>query len=312
MGLLHFPSSSTLAVGAGFAALLAADSSPSGSQFAVAPILKKALALLLVLNWRSLPFAWHIQVWKTVPELYARIWRKGEERAMAIARDPFEVSSVTKGRVTLGDGDYNMHMSNSTYARVSDAARFRFLLELIGPAFGAGVWSPLAATAFTFYREVPLGAKYEIETRVLSWDDKWMYCISRFTTAPKRGSSERTLCCVALFRSCFKLRGSRLSIPPARVLSYSGLAGAAGDRANWERTQRLKRAGPRTMRRWLEYGGAAAAKRQGKWEGELPSVPEGWAPEEWQSDGLDGVEERRLDKLVVAKRYGDTEQWKDL
>lgn len=141
-----------------------------------------------------------------------------------------------------------------------------------------------------------------------------MYCITRFTTAPKRGQTERTLCCVALFRLCFKLRGSRLTIPPSRVLSLSGLASSNGDRTNWERTLRLRAAGPKIVRKWLEYGGAVAARRQGKWpaEKELPAVPEGWTLEEWEKDGLEGVEEKRVEKLVVARRYGDTEEWKDL
>jgi hypothetical protein len=46
--------------------------------------------------------------WWTIPELYLRIWRKGEVKAMAIARDPFSVKSVTKGHVSCADADYNM------------------------------------------------------------------------------------------------------------------------------------------------------------------------------------------------------------
>lgn len=65
-------------------------------------------------------------------------------------------------------------MSNSSYAKVSDAARFRFLLELIGPAFGEGIWSPLAATSWSFYKEIPIGAPYEIDSHVVSWDEKWV------------------------------------------------------------------------------------------------------------------------------------------
>lgn len=49
------------------------------------------------------------EVWKTVPEWWARAWhRGGEEKALAIAQDPFAVKSITKGKVTLGDADYNM------------------------------------------------------------------------------------------------------------------------------------------------------------------------------------------------------------
>lgn len=65
-------------------------------------------------------------------------------------------------------------MSNSSYAKVSDAARFRYLLELIGPAFGEGIWSPLAATSWSFYKEIPIGAPYEIDCHIVSWDEKWV------------------------------------------------------------------------------------------------------------------------------------------
>ncbi|GAA6009965.1 thioesterase family protein [Rhodotorula paludigena] len=297
MGVLHLPAPATIAVGAAATALLAADSSSL-----LASLVKKLLAVLLVLNWRSLPFSWHIGFWRTVPELYVRIWRRGEERAMAIARDPFEVKSVTEGRVGFSEGDYNFHMSNSSYGKVSDAARFRYLLELVGPAMGFGIWSPLAATAYSFYREIPLGAKYEIESRIVSWDDKWLYYLSRFTTAPKKGSKERTLCCISFQRSCFKLRGSRLTIPPARVLALSGVG---PDRSNWERTLALKKAG--RVRQWLEYGGALVAQKQGKWNGPLPSAEPGW-----EHDGLEMYEEKRLERLPVAQRFGETQDWVDL
>ena len=65
-------------------------------------------------------------------------------------------------------------MSNSSYAKVSDAARFRYLLELIGPAFGEGIWSPLAATSWSFYKEIPIGAPYEIDCHIVSLDEKWV------------------------------------------------------------------------------------------------------------------------------------------
>ncbi|GAA6037373.1 hypothetical protein JCM8097_008536 [Rhodosporidiobolus ruineniae] len=299
MQLLRVPSPSTAAVAATAFALVARNSSGD----AALTLLKKAFVALLVLNWRALPFVWHINFYGLIPKLYWRIWTRGEERAMAIARDPFEVRVVTKGRVSWAESDYNLHMSNSSYARVLDSARFKWMLELIGPAFGVGIWSPLAATSFTFYREIPVGAKYEIDVHLVSYDSKWMYYIARFTTAPRRGSTERTLNCVAFSRSCFKLRGSRLTIPPSRVLS---IAGCGPDRTNWERALRLRK--EKKVRKWLEYGGAVAAQQQGKWAaGELPPAEEGW-----ELDGLEGYEEKRLKGLGVSQRFGDTTGWEEL
>lgn len=54
MALARLPSASTVLVGAVAAALVTADQSSRWAS-----IVKKVLAVLLVLNWRALPFAWH-------------------------------------------------------------------------------------------------------------------------------------------------------------------------------------------------------------------------------------------------------------
>ncbi|GAA5988374.1 hypothetical protein JCM5350_004422 [Sporobolomyces pararoseus] len=253
MTVVRLPAWSTVAVGSIAAALVQTDVNSR-----LLSLLKKAFVLLLVINWRSLPFIWHIEFWGLIPKLYYKIWTKGPKRAMAIGRNPFEVRTVTKGRVSWSDSDYNFHMSNSSYARVSDSARFAWLLELIGPAFGESVWSPLAATSYTFLREIPAGAAYEIEVQLISYDSKWIYYVAKFTTAPRKGSTERTLNAIAFSRSCFKLRGSRLSIPPSRVLSFSGV----GPKENYERTLKLQK--EKKSRRWLQYGAELVAKKNGE------------------------------------------------
>lgn len=66
-------------------------------------------------------------------------------------------------------------MSNSSYPRALDAARFKWLLEVVGPAMGVEkVWSPLAQTSFWFRREIPAFAPYEIDVHISGWDDKWV------------------------------------------------------------------------------------------------------------------------------------------
>lgn len=215
-------------------------------------------------------------------------------------------------------------MSNSSYPRALDSARFKWLIEVVGPAVGVEkIWSPLAQTSFFFKSEIPAFAAYEIDVHVTAWDDKWvsqLYCrvspptrmltqrlqiyyTARFTTAPKKGSKERTLNCVALSRSCFKLQGSRLSIPPARVLSLSGVG---PDRSNWERTLALRKQG--TGRAWLKYGGEKVAHLAGK----LPPGSEFKAVPEWEDDGMGVYEERRLTGLAVVERFGDVSGWEAL
>lgn len=130
-----------------------------------------------------------------------------------------------------------------------------------------------------------------------------IYYVARFTTAPKKGSTERTLNCIALSRSCFKLRGSRLSIPPARVLAISGVG---PDRSNWERTLQLRK--ERKSRAWLKYGGELVAQRSGK----LPAGVVFEEKSEWADDGMSAYEERRLAGLAVVERFGNVEGWEKL
>ncbi|CEQ40090.1 SPOSA6832_01674 [Sporobolomyces salmonicolor] len=304
MSIIRLPSWQTAVVASLAAALLTSD-----NQSRLLSLAKKAFALLLVLNWRALPL----------------IWTRGEDKAMAIARDPYEVRTRTTGRVGWADTDYNVHMSNSSYARVCDRARFRWLLELVGPAMGMGIWSPLAATSFSFFKEIPAGADYEIDVHLVSYDDKWVrvhsarsalehfdprskkssqiYYVARFTTAPRKGSKERTLNAVAFSRSCFKLRGSRLSIPPSRVLSLSGVG---PDRSNWNRTLKLQK--EKKVRKWIQFGAERVAQKNGKWtNGAMVAGEEGW-----EDDGLSMYEEKRLKGLPVAQRFGDVTGWEEL
>ncbi|GAA5922932.1 hypothetical protein JCM1841_004477 [Sporobolomyces salmonicolor] len=298
MSIIRLPSWQTAVVASLAAALLTSD-----NQSRLLSLAKKAFALLLVLNWRALPLVWHAEFWSLIPRLYLKIWTRGEDKAMAIARDPYEVRTRTTGRVGWADTDYNVHMSNSSYARVCDRARFRWLLELVGPAMGMGIWSPLAATSFSFFKEIPAGADYEIDVHLVSYDDKWIYYVARFTTAPRKGSKERTLNAVAFSRSCFKLRGSRLSIPPSRVLSLSGVG---PDRSNWNRTLKLQK--EKKVRKWIQFGAERVAQKNGKWtNGAMVAGEEGW-----EDDGLSMYEEKRLKGLPVAQRFGDVTGWEEL
>nr|CRX79057.1 hypothetical protein ls5930a1_00106 [Leucosporidium scottii] len=297
------PSWSTLLAGAAVSSLTSTRLGASPRLKSLRTI-KRIVALLLFLTWRSLPFVWHVDLFGLIPLIRLRIWLRGVEKVLAIAKNPFDTKVTTKGFVGFDAADWNGHMSNSSYPRALDSARFKWLIEVVGPAMGVEkIWSPLAQTAFWFKSEIPAFAAYEIDVHVTAWDDKWIYYTARFTTAPKKGSKERTLNCVALSRSCFKLQGSRLSIPPARVLSLSGVG---PDRSNWERTLALRKA--RKGRAWLKYGGEKVAHLAGK----LPAGAEFKEVQEWEDDGMSVYEERRLAGLAVVERFGDVSGWEEL
>ncbi|SGY43989.1 BQ5605_C001g00099 [Microbotryum silenes-dioicae] len=298
--------------------------------------LRRAFFTLLWLNWRSLPFIWHIgtsasylsrqgsvslrlglnprpvlaDLFGQIPLLHLRLRLYGIDKVFAIAKDPFDTKVITRGTATWDASDWNMHLSNSSYAKACDVARFKWLCDVVSSNSGLekdeeDIWSPLAQTAFYFHREIPIFASYEIDVHVVAWDDKWLYYVCRFTTPPKnkKTSSERTLNCVSLCRSCFKMRGSRLSIPPARVLSISGVG---PDRSNWNRAMGLREKGK--GKAWLKYGGELAAMKAGKLGMNHVLVGE----EGWDQDGMQAFEERRKEGLKVVERFGDVKGWESL
>lgn len=95
------------------------------------------------------------------------------------------------------------HKTNSTYATDFDVARNYHMcslfrvgmkswgdLSFVNPqpsdTYGTGALFPaLAGLNITFHRAIRPRQKYEIATRVLSWDDKWIHLISHFV---ERGS----------------------------------------------------------------------------------------------------------------------------
>ena len=132
----------------------------------------------------------------------------------------------------------------------------------------------------------------------MSWDSKWIYYAARFVTHDKHGNE--VLHAVALSKSTFKMRGSRLTIPPARVLSS---AGCGTDRSNWTRTERL-RAKDRS-RDWLKYG---ALQRVEDTAGLAALKPE----QGWEDDGLGAFEERRKDSYAYVDKFAESDSWKDM
>lgn len=91
-----------------------------------------------------------------------------------IGKSPFEVHSVYKTWASIDECDYNMHLSNSSYAKINDMGRLKSALALFSTLFRDGGWMALGATYYSFLREIPIGTKYEVRLYIGSWDNKWV------------------------------------------------------------------------------------------------------------------------------------------
>lgn len=112
---------------------------------------------------------------------------------------------ITTTHAPLLETDYNLHKSNSTYFSDLDVARSHCVTHLLKPGMDAiaanartrcvldregrpargGMGIGLGAVFCSFRREVRPFQPYELWTRVLAWDRKWVYFVTHFVAAGK-------------------------------------------------------------------------------------------------------------------------------
>lgn len=110
---------------------------------------------------------------------------------------------ITSSRNSLYDCDYNIHKSNSTYFADLDVARAHYVGSIIRtglsrlnsgdeeglPADARSAKGKygivLGAVGCWFQREIKPMEGFEIYTRLLSWDKKWLYLVSHVVKAGK-------------------------------------------------------------------------------------------------------------------------------
>ncbi|MBU6418569.1 MAG: acyl-CoA thioesterase [Proteobacteria bacterium] len=119
--------------------------------------------------------------------------------------------SALNFRVWPLDLDLNLHMTNSRYLALMDLGRTDLILR-------AGAWPVmrreklgvvLAGSAMRFRRPLPPFARFNLATRLLGWDERWMY-VEQVFTGPEG------VACSAVMRAAFTKAG-RL-VPPGPVL----------------------------------------------------------------------------------------------
>jgi hypothetical protein len=180
-------------------------SSPGGSW--------RAFALLLVLtNLKNFPFVWHVSPLPASPNYQALIANSRPPQfrffrswfahiylptPKLTPQSLFEPAIIST-RSPLAECDFNFHKSNSTYFSDFDISRTHLVSAILragikksikerhasGPPSPAELASKgrdgiaLGAVSCHFKHEILPYEKFEIWTRVLCWDHKWMYFVS--------------------------------------------------------------------------------------------------------------------------------------
>jgi acyl-CoA thioesterase FadM len=146
--------------------------------------------------------------------------------------------SVLGFRVLPTDLDLNLHMNNGRYLSLMDLGR----LDLIGRM---GVmrrivrhgWRPVVGSLTIRYRRsLEPFQRYQLHSRLLAWDEKWLYVEQRFV---HRGE----LMALALVKGLFLAPGGRLSPQAVVDVVEPGLPSPPLPEAvlEWQRSEELLR-----------------------------------------------------------------------
>ncbi|KAG9531859.1 4HBT like protein, partial [Aureobasidium melanogenum] len=151
-----------------------------------------------LLSIKSLPFVWHFRVFKNL------IWQF-KLQPIPLAKSHLYAPVITTSHNSISECDYNFHKSNSTYFADLDVSRAAFVGVLLKKSLArlnsgdltglpeeakttkASYIVALGGVGCVFRKEIPPLAKYEVWTRLLSWDEKWIYLVSHIV---KRGAKK--------------------------------------------------------------------------------------------------------------------------
>lgn len=220
------------------------------------PLRFLTLLITLILNAKSLPLMWHFRLGRHTLNQYLF---QAHPLSSASPGSALFKPIITKSlHSSLGECDYNLHKSNSTYFADADQARTMLMTSLLRKGLADGLAFPngpaadvkgrysisLGAVSCHFKREIAPYEGYDIWTRVLSWDRKWIYLVSHFvregTVKPtgwmlqpwkkagkaRKGGADEEAWKKAVFAtsmSKYVIKKGRLTIPPAECFQRSGL-----------------------------------------------------------------------------------------
>lgn len=89
------------------------------------------------------------------------------------------------------DLDFNIHMNNGRYLTIMDLGRIHMMVRAgIVPQMIRQGWQPvIAAATIRFRRALGPFERFTLDTRIVGWDDRWVYMEQRFISREGRAKA---------------------------------------------------------------------------------------------------------------------------
>lgn len=223
-------------------------------------VAKSALVLFLVSTLKTLPGAYVLRFYYRVfvnlvltRRKYCALKKRNTFGYTGANKLDIFKPSTYKSYVSPFEIDMFVHKSNSTYFADLDLARTDLVLKVFQRYFfqeydndfndfkGSSVknfpYVPIAMVECTFKKELKLLERFDIVSKVVAWDDKWLFVMSEFVL-PKT----KRVCAVAVTKYVFKRGGGKVTIKPQDMIERCGLLNdevLALNQANYELVKHL-------------------------------------------------------------------------
>lgn len=134
---------------------------------------------------------------------------------LARGGDDITGTSVMTFRCWPHDLDINLHMTNSRYNSFMDIGRINFMIRTGGwdKLRKAGMLPVLGSLATRFRRPVNPFQKFTVNTRIVSWDERWLYMEQRIVAGGETAS-------ITLCKTLFVQKGR--SVPTDELMQFIG------------------------------------------------------------------------------------------
>lgn len=121
-------------------------------------------------------------------------------------------------RVLPTDIDANLHLTNARYLSMMDLGRVELILQMgVFKTLLKRGWLPVVANVnIQFKRQIKPFRRFEIITRIIGWDEKWLFLEQRFET-------EKGTAAIGVIKSLF--RSKKGNIPTSEILKLVGFQG---------------------------------------------------------------------------------------
>lgn len=125
--------------------------------------------------------------------------------------------------VLPNDLDLNGHMNNGRYLTIMDIGRMDFVLRLrlAGYVIRNGYIPVLSSAAMRYRLPLLPFQKYRLTTRILCWDDKWVFMEHRFII--RGGKKNGAVAAIGLVKGSFFSKKTRTTIPTGDIMAAIGL-----------------------------------------------------------------------------------------